>query len=462
MAEYYIRSSDGSSSDNGSTWALAKASMGSGTGGATANDLAGDTFYLSSSHAESNATGVTIAFAGTPANPSKCLSVSDAGSPEPPTTVTAGASVTTTGGNSLIITGCAYLNGVTFSAGTGGNAVTLALAGTGSSFTPEFQKYDNCTIRMMVTVTESTPQYLIFGSNGAYSDKYLEFINCKFKLGGSGCFIRVFGTALIDGGRFESGSATPNGGLFTGGTTGNGSNGNLTVRNFDFSALGSSLVLVNSATYESTMTFIDCKMPAGWTGALLASGGATFGPGSRFSMYNCDDGATNYRLWIETYSGSIKSETTLVKTSGASDGTTAISWKCVTNANANEYVGVLKTDDMAIWIDSTGSSKTISVDILHDSATALTDAEIWLEIDYLGSSASPIGTPASDKRATVLTTPANQAASSATWTTTGMTNPNKQALEVTFTPNMKGFLYARVCIAKPSYTVYVDPKPTVS
>jgi hypothetical protein len=178
-------------------------------------------------------------------------------------------------------------------------------------------------------------------------------------------------------------------------------------------------------------------------------------------MYNCDSGATNYRLWIETFAGSIKSETTLVKTGGASDGTTALSWKLTTTANANEYVAPLITDDMAIWIDNTGSTKTISVDILHDSATALTDAEVWLEIDYLGSSAQPLGTPASDKRATVLTTAANQASSSASWVTTGLANPNMQKLEVTFTPNMKGFVYARVCLAKPSYTIYVDPKPTI-
>jgi hypothetical protein len=179
-------------------------------------------------------------------------------------------------------------------------------------------------------------------------------------------------------------------------------------------------------------------------------------------MYNCDSGTTNYRLWIETYAGSIKSETTLVKTGGASDGTTALSWKLTTTANANETIAPLITDDMAIWIDSTGSTKTISVDILHNSATALTDAEVWLEIDYLGSSAQPLGTPASDKRATVLTTAANQTTSSATWTTTGMTNPIKQKLEVTFTPNMKGFVYARVCLAKASYTIYVDPEPVIS
>jgi hypothetical protein len=35
-------------------------------------------------------------------------------------------------------------------------------------------------------------------------------------------------------------------------------------------------------------------------------------------------------------------------------------------------------------------------------------------------------------------------------------------LSVTFTPQMKGFFIARVVVAKPSYTVYVDPVLTVA
>jgi hypothetical protein len=133
-----------------------------------------------------------------------------------------------------------------------------------------------------------------------------------------------------------------------------------------------------------------------------------------------------------------------------------------TSANANEFVAPLVSDDIAIWIDSVGTSRTISIDIIHDSLTALTDAEVWMEIDFLGSASFPLSTPLSDKRATVLTTPANQTISTVDWTTTGLTNPNKQKLEVTFTPNMKGFVYARVCLAKASYTIYVDPKPVSS
>ncbi len=68
----------------------------------------------------------------------------------------------------------------------------------------------------------------------------------------------------------------------------------------------------------------------------------------------------------------------------------------------------------------------------------------------------------SDRRATPLTTPADQTAGSATWTTTGLTNPNKQRLVVTFTPQKKGWMIGRVYLAKGSKTIYVDPKRQAS
>jgi len=179
-------------------------------------------------------------------------------------------------------------------------------------------------------------------------------------------------------------------------------------------------------------------------------------------MYNCDSADTNYRLWIEDYSGSIKHETTLVKTGGASDGTTPLSWKMATGADAEYPTIILKSGEIVRWNETTGSAITVTVDILHDSVTNLKDNEIWLEVMYLGTSGVPLGAFVDDAVADVLAAAADQAASSATWTTTGMANPNKQKLEVTFTPQEKGFIHAVVHMAKASYTVYVDPVQQVS
>ena len=80
----------------------------------------------------------------------------------------------------------------------------------------------------------------------------------------------------------------------------------------------------------------------------------------------------------------------------------------------------------------------------------MTDADIWLTVVGPGSEVN------SDQVADVFATPANQASSSATWTTTGMTNPNKQKLTVTWTPAKAGAVLGTVSIAAASKTVYVD------
>jgi len=112
----------------------------------------------------------------------------------------------------------------------------------------------------------------------------------------------------------------------------------------------------------------------------------------------------------------------------------------------------------SIYNTATGASKTLTIPILHDSATNLQDDEIWVRARYLGNSSYPLVTEVTDRRAGILTSPADQTADTAsTWTTTGMTNPNKQKLEVTFTPQLEGVIEFEICLGKPSYTVYVDP-----
>ena len=61
------------------------------------------------------------------------------------------------------------------------------------------------------------------------------------------------------------------------------------------------------------------------------------------------------------------------------------------------------------------------VEVVTDTVT-LTDAEAWLEVEYLGTSGFPLGVVAND-RVVGLASPANQTSSSVAWTTTGLTTP---------------------------------------
>lgn len=178
-------------------------------------------------------------------------------------------------------------------------------------------------------------------------------------------------------------------------------------------------------------------------------------------MYNCDSADTNYRLWIQDYTGSVVSETTVVRSGGASDGATAISWKMTSTANAVYPHLTLSPCEIVTWNETVGSAITATIEIVTDNVT-LTDGECWVEVTYLGTSGTPLGASVNDAKADVLATAANQTTSTETWTTTGLTTPVKQKLSVTFTPQEKGFIHAVVRLAKASTIVYVDPKLVIT
>ena len=162
-----------------------------------------------------------------------------------------------------------------------------------------------------------------------------------------------------------------------------------------------------------------------------------------------------------SYEGDVYSETTIVRTGGASDGTTPLSHKLVSSASRT-FLTPLYSAEMVIWNNTTGSAKTATVEIVHDSVTALTDAEVWLEVEYLGTSGFPLALFASDRKTDILASAASQTSSSVAWTTTGITNVNKQKLGVTFTPQEIGLVRCRVALAKASYTIYACPKVDIT
>ena len=174
-------------------------------------------------------------------------------------------------------------------------------------------------------------------------------------------------------------------------------------------------------------------------------------------MYNCDDGATNYRLWIAELAGNIRDETGIYRTDGAQIGDTPLSWKMEASSSANYPNIPLTTDPIMVWVEQSATPVTISVEVAQDSGSALlTNKDIWTTVSFPNSAANPLFDSADNRVPTVLTTPTDQPTSSAAWT--GVATPVRQKLSVTFVPAMAGVVALRVQLAKPSTTVYVCPK----
>lgn len=443
MADYYVRSTDGIDADSGATWALAKASI----NGFAAADAAGDTCYVSQVHADSTGSSQTWALAGTVAAPTRIIGVSDAS--EPPTAVATGASVTTTANAILTKTGSFYERGITYFIGTGtGSPGIINQNGA--------QVYEDCSFQTVATGNA----YVKFGESTRTDLQKVTLKNVTFKFASTGARINIESEFRWEGGSILAGGATPVSLCYALPRT----ISDALITGVDFSNLASTFSFFNNAiTFAFHPIVRNCKLPAGWpSGSNGLFNAAPTQPGVRAEMHNCDGGDTNYRLRIEDYAGTITTEIVVVCAGGSTDGATPYSLKLASTANANATCAPLDTPELpAVWSSVVGAPVTVTVDVLSDGAN-LTDGEIWLDVQYLGTSGFPLSIFASDAKTDILAAPADQAVSTANWTTTGLTTPNKQKLSVTITPQEAGFIQARVVLAKASKTVYVDNKLQVA
>lgn len=433
MALIYVRSTDGNDADSGATWALAKATL----VGALAIAVGGDRIWVSQVHAETQAASMTLAApAGAESNPIEILCGNDGAAP--PTALATTATVTTTT-SFMIIKGSVVVYGIAFSATSGGITVCS------SASLDDNQIYLSCGFAVGST------SFTVGASNVDQSRRVM-FKDCTVVLTGTPfSAISLWGTksTWIGGSIALTGSVPTN--LI-------GENLALPVvfRGVDLSAFGSGKTLFPGGLGLNSISFEHCKL-----GASVALFSGTIRVDMALSLDNSDSGDTQYRMQRALFEGSIFSETVIVRTGGASDGVTPLSHKMVSGTVGRFYLP-LYGPDLIIHNAAVGANKTVTIEILHDSVTALKDTDVWLEVEYLGTSGFPIASFATDRAADILATGADQTSSSVAWTTTGLSNPNKQKLAVTFTPQELGVFRCRVALAKPSYTIYVDPLLTVA
>lgn len=406
----------------------------------------GDTIFVGDEHFQTQASTLTLNTANysSRTNPCKIICVNDTGDPSSPTTLATTAVLETTGASGINWSqaGTAYVYGFTFNVGTGASAASLTL---GNNI------YEACALKILNTAATSSINADL-GTAGAMS---IKLINTTMQFSAAGQ-----GVALGDG-EFEWRDTQNALVLGTVPTvlfeTYTDSSNIVRLHGIDLANLNTAIVNLASQLTVNIDLF-NCKLHAS---VALTTGTHPGTAGGFIRMINCDSGATNTNTQYETGEGSLTDELTIVRTGGASDGTTAFAWKIVTRATTPRFEFPFISLPIAQWNNTTGASKTLTVEIVNDGLT-LTDREVWVEIEYLGTSGFPISSFIDDAAADLLATAANQASSSVAWTTTGLGSPVKQKLEVTFTPQLKGPVIARVCVARPSLTLYVDPIATIT
>lgn len=453
MADYFVKAS-GSDANDGLSWATAKATLHTATTGALAvatasgdrifvkyddaSVLTGNAQFNAVNHVRVIAVSSTDYTTGTNWSPA----VMDG------TTGYIGHSSSTFN----IITGGAFRvfwYGICFRLSGSGN-LQILLGNTDGAH----HEYENCYFWQGST---GANQFIVLGNAGANQNVYIKTINCTFRFGATSQRIQIGSTAEIVGGLIHA-STSKITQLFY--HNANSAIGTTVVSGFDISAIATTVNILSSQNIGAARMQLDnCKLPALWSGAWLATQANLSKAGGAITAFNCSTGDTHYDFAYADSFGVLTAVTTPYFDTGAKyDGANAVCWKIVTTTNCSYY-----TPFVSPWIEkyhSGTSAITPYLEILrNDSTTAFNNDEVWGEFSVQATSGSVLPVFKNDRKA-LEASAASQAngAGLTSWTgESGTAWSGKVDSGTSATPAEIGMLRARVYVGATSTTVYVDP-----
>lgn len=431
MANYYVW--NGGSGAGGTTWATAYTTI----VGAITGKAAGDVFFVAHDHVETQATSMTITSVGTEANPCAIYCVNRAGSVPPvEADLRTTAQVTTTGTVSISVTGAfKEVYGIIFSV-----AGSLNI---NSTSTQRSARFVNCAFKLANVVTTTR---INFGHGGGFAS----IDNCTVQFGEATTQgISPLGRVII---RNSPGVPFIQGAIIPVALFNTLASCNTIAEGLDLSNLTGSLAR-GSTSSMSELILKDCKLNASTT---IMNGAISSAGVWNVILIRCDSGDTNYKTERHSYMGSQTSDATTYLTGGASDGTTPVSMKIVTTANT--LTMPFECLPIHIWNDVVGVPRTVTMQLQWAGGTA-TNADIWMDVQYLGTSGFPLSLKATSGKSSTLGAGVNIGAGIGTWINPQAT---KHQMVATFTPQEKGPLTIYVKVARPSSTFWVDPKPVIT
>lgn len=439
----------------GTAWTAPHATLGNCF--ASGWSLAGDTVYISNWHSTLATGALTLTSPGTHAAPVHVLCVN------PSTGLLAtGAAINTDNGIALNMAGSAIYYGINFSLGNNGATNTTFTISSDSAVS--LTKLIDCSIRNYNTGSSSS--ILIGLSTGDYN-KVVEFINTPLRFGatGQGILVKIGDFVWRDTESAINASGTipttlcsfMDGAAFK----------KVEFSGLDLTAytLAGGKSIFNAGKRTSGIAIVkNCRIASGFVNWTT---GSFTGWGMQVFVENCGaDSPTNgYNLLSLDFGGTVQSSKTVYKNSGGNDGQHDYSLKMVSSANVSSFLPLVSRKIVSENV-LTGSAMTVSVGLLQDSIADLTSADIWLEVEAFTTTGYPIGKVYGGHNTTLAaatlgvdtTLSAGIADDTTTWTSSGLTHPRSQIMTVTLpTVQEPGVLQVKVCLAKASATVYIDP-----
>ena len=300
---------------------------------------------------------------------------------------------------------------------------------------------------LIVTIEQATVTFPSASGTIAMDEGVLIFKNVNWVTGGvnnSFDFLDTKGSFFYRGGVVSGANI-----LFI--ARGLGTMGVMEFDGVDFQVgVNTALTLATDSNGQSLVIFKGCNIP---TDKPIVSG--TLNRGNVVAIYGSNDSNKPYFMQEEHAEGSIITETTNVKTGGASDGITPISFKYVSNTKAARFTTPLKNRIPILFYAAATGVQDFSVDIMNDGTT-FKDDQVWLEFTSPGSGI--VRTITDTLPDNVLSVPSDIPPSAATWDETGIGSAVKQQITASFDVEQLGWIEAYICLGEPSEIMYADVK----
>ncbi len=327
-----------------------------------------------------------------------------------------------------------YMRGIGFVASTNGATFTFGNAAAA------LQRFDLCPVTL-----SGTSGFISIGNSSNLRGSKVIQDNCPFTFANAAMGVQLYGAewewrntaSAIAGGTQPTSLITA------------GKGARAWVHGVDLSASGSGkkLVAFGAGADGATVLFDRCKINASVTVATVA------GLSGQVILSKCDSGAVNYRDEIYKSQATLTTEITIVRTGGASDGTTPVARKIVSGTDVI-WALPFEAPPIAIWNETVGSAITITLYGIITAGAVPNNDDFWIDVEYFGSSATPISSLATSTKSGILASNAALSSDSSTWG--GSTTAFKTS--VTITPQMKGYITVTPKMAKTSATLYYDTK----
>ncbi len=423
MATYYV-DSNATGLDDGSSWTDAWTSIASATGA-----TAGDFILVSHTHSQTPSYPWPRFLNGTVNNPIKLISTNSSTGQYAYGAKFSSGSVASSGGN-------IYCKGFDFSTliydFSFGGSTTLPLG--------DIAVFENCYFGFNRGGTDVN---FAIGGN----QTVVKFVNCEIYSSGTGSL--MLSDSQFWSGRFEFDSCifdAPNAYVST--SNYNEPSKPHLFRNCDLTNFSYMFVNGNS---QRQVVVEDCNLNASFTAFNVTP------HDEKLTVFSSDDsvltGEADGVHLIATSRGEVTTSKTEYRSSGA-ESDVNYSWKLAASSSCVEGYTALDAVPISKYVES--GSQTITVYVA--GGASLNDDDFWIEVESPSEEVSPTaqGKFRTTKPDPLATPTALTSDTSSTWNGTGV--GTKQKIEVAISPTIAGTVTVRCYLAKPSTTVYVDPK----